>query len=209
MQAPNLVVSMNPWTDMLSLDKKYTENSDNDRCGDLKITWLSIMKMSATPATSKVGLIDRWSLTNKFSGRHQNYELGTPHAPSGKATMFPRSPAWRSSSKGDPWSFFNGLKWGPEFWMGITWETWTQLLPDKAYVIKSNTCLTLGNLAMNPLAALKKKKSCNWNCELIANLSRIKHWLHPIPLPLTMAVERAVAGSWSISFSRFVKSCAK
>ena len=27
--------------------------------------------------------------------------------------MFPKSPTWRSESPGPPWSFFNGLKWGP------------------------------------------------------------------------------------------------
>lgn len=154
--------------------------------------------------------------------------------------MFPRSPAWRSSSKGDPWSFFNGLKWGPEFWIGITWETWTQLLPDKVYdyVTKSNSLHKFGwnrtnsdkpntwkssngqsnevQIDTNGTVPWPKKKqtkiSCDWkplipwHCELIAILSKIKQCIHPIPLQLTRAVERTVAGSWSIPFSRFVRA---
>lgn len=34
--------------------------------------------------------------------------------PSDPARMLPKSPAWRSSSSGGPWTRFNGLKWGPE-----------------------------------------------------------------------------------------------
>lgn len=40
-------------------------------------------------------------------------EESSKKIPSGPAKMLPKSPAWRSSSVGAPWSFLSGLKWGP------------------------------------------------------------------------------------------------
>ena len=56
--------------------------------------------------------------------------LATPSAP---AVMFPRSPAWRLSSVGAPWSLPAGLKWGPVLMQPLvvspSWCTWKPCSP--------------------------------------------------------------------------------